>query len=59
MRKSLVIHEIKQNEKHQYIKKIVHFRTKLSNLQHVNKTPWLYVQQGKRPPINIQTFLYM
>ena len=39
--------------------KIVYFRTKFSNLQHVNKTPWLYVQQGKHPPINIQNILYM
>ena len=37
--------------------KIVHFRMKLRNLQHVNKTPWLYVQQGKHSPINIQNFL--
>ena len=34
--------------------KIVHFRMKLGNLQYVNKTTWLYVQQGKWPPINIQ-----
>ena len=27
-------------------------------LQYVNKTPWLYVQQGKCPPINIQNFIY-
>ena len=39
--------------------KIVHFRMKLGNLQYVNKTPWLYVQQSKWPPINIQNFLYM
>ena len=31
---------------------------KHKNLQYVNKTPWLYVQQGKHPPINIQNFLY-
>ena len=30
---------------------------KFSNLQYVNKTQWLYVQQGKCPPINIQIFL--
>ena len=30
---------------------------KLGNLQYINKTPWLYVQQGKCPPINIQNFL--
>ena len=28
------------------------------NLQYVNKTPWLYVQQGECPPINIQNFFY-
>ena len=27
---------------------------KLKILQYVNKTPWLHVQQGKCPPINIQ-----
>ena len=27
---------------------------KLRILQYVNKTPWLHVQQGKCPPINIQ-----
>ena len=31
---------------------------KLTNLQYVNKTPWLYVQQGKCPLINIQNFFY-
>ena len=31
---------------------------KLQILQHVNKTPWLYVQQGKCPSINIQNFIY-
>ena len=36
--------------------KIVYFRMKLKNLQHANKTPWLYVQQSKCPPINIQNF---
>ena len=30
----------------------------LEFLQHVNKTPWLYVQQGKCPPIIIQNFTY-
>ena len=33
--------------------KIVHFRMKFGNLQYVYKTPWLYVQQGKSPPIDI------
>ena len=33
---------------------IVYFRMKLRILHHVNKTPWLYVQQGKCLPFNIQ-----
>ena len=28
-------------------------------IQHVNKTPCLYVQQGKHPPINIQNFSHL
>ena len=39
--------------------KIVYFRMKLRILQHVNRTPWLYVQQGKFPPINIQNFSFI
>ena len=39
--------------------KIVYFRMKLGKLQYVNKMSWLYVHQGKHPPINIQNFLYM
>ena len=39
--------------------KIVYFRMKLRILQHANKTPWLYVQQGKCPPINIQNFSHL
>ena len=31
---------------------------KLQILQHVNKTPWLYVQQGKCLSTNIQNFIY-
>ena len=38
---------------------IVYFRMKLRILQHVNKTPWLYMQQGKCPPINIQNFSHL
>ena len=32
---------------------------KLRILQHINKTPWLHVQQGKCPPINIQNFFFI
>ena len=39
--------------------KIVYFRMKLRILHHVNKTPWLYVQQGKCPPINIQNVSHL
>ena len=38
---------------------IVYFRTKIRILEHVNKTPWLYVQQGKSPLINIQNFSHL
>ena len=38
---------------------IVNFRMKLRILQHVNKTLWQCVQQGKHPPINIQNFSHL
>ena len=38
---------------------IVYSRMKLRILQHVNKPPWLYMQQGKHPPINIQNFSHL
>ena len=39
--------------------KNVYFRMKLRIIQHVNKTPWVYVQQGKWAQIGIQkVFLF-